>query len=352
VSPSGAWSNFTFQADRRPPLRGRPAGRDPDRAVPGRDQVAPQPHRRRRRHLGVDDARRPAPHLRQPAPPGRVQGQEAQVAPAAPGRDAHQGAQEPSRPGRQADQADLLRPRGGVPLRPETRRSGSTSSAAPTSSGRTPTSASTRTRRTTWTASSPGSPTSTPQPATASTRRCPARSPRPSTRPASASRRRSARPALPPRRARRRGGGLAGLRRAQPQHQGRAPHPPLPDLRAQTEEERLALARAAEREYRFLQGIDHPGIEKPTRSSPTRRARRWSSRTTRSAAARPLPRRARRRARPVRPHRAGPSARRDAAGRPPRRALPPGARPNHVTVTPDRQAPALRSATGRLPPGS
>lgn len=33
--------------------------------------------------------------------------------------------------------------------------------------------------------------------------------------------------------------------------------------RAQTEEERLALARAAEREYRFLQGIDHPGIERP-----------------------------------------------------------------------------------------
>jgi len=33
--------------------------------------------------------------------------------------------------------------------------------------------------------------------------------------------------------------------------------------KAQTEEERLSLARAAEREYRFLQGIDHPGIEKP-----------------------------------------------------------------------------------------
>ncbi len=33
--------------------------------------------------------------------------------------------------------------------------------------------------------------------------------------------------------------------------------------RAQTEDERQSLARAAEREYRFLQGIDHPGIERP-----------------------------------------------------------------------------------------
>ena len=33
--------------------------------------------------------------------------------------------------------------------------------------------------------------------------------------------------------------------------------------RAQTEEERQALARAAKREYDFLRGIDHPGIERP-----------------------------------------------------------------------------------------
>ncbi len=33
--------------------------------------------------------------------------------------------------------------------------------------------------------------------------------------------------------------------------------------RAQTEDEKRALARAAEREYRFLKGIDHPGIDRP-----------------------------------------------------------------------------------------
>lgn len=33
--------------------------------------------------------------------------------------------------------------------------------------------------------------------------------------------------------------------------------------RAHTEEERQALVRAANREFRFLQGIDHPGIERP-----------------------------------------------------------------------------------------
>jgi hypothetical protein len=93
---------------------------------------------------------------------------------------------------------------------------------------------------------------------------------------------------------------------------------------ALTEGERAALTRAADREFRFLQGIEQPGIDRPIDLLNTPRGPALIFRLGPGGqAARPLACRPRRRARPARAHRAGPGPGRSRPVRPPERAVPP-----------------------------